>query len=146
MKLTKNHLYNILVGQVYEFQIFEVIDAAKQIYYIGSPVGRGGTKTADTIEELRKKLELQVEPLNMFTEVIEDCQNPIEPVEKDYDIEKYNEIDDRYFCYSEPELPYKPSKDKNNKKTKKPTKRTRTKSRRDHLRPNGWTMQTSRCH
>ena len=146
MKITKNHLYNILVGQVYEFQIFEVIDAAKQKYYIGSPVGRGGTKTADTIEELHKKLEMQVEPLNRFTPIIKECQQSIDVVEKDYDVEKYNEIDDRYFCYNEPELPQQKPKNKNNKKPKKPAKRARTKSRRDHLRPSGWTMQTSRCH
>ena len=66
MKLTKTYLYNISVGEVYQFKIFEVIDAHKQVYYIGEPVDRGGTKIADTVEELQTKLESEVPLLNSF--------------------------------------------------------------------------------
>lgn len=66
MKLTKTYLYNVSVGGFYQFKIFEVIDAHKQVYYIGEPVDRGGTKLADTVEDLKKKLEAQVPLLNSF--------------------------------------------------------------------------------
>ena len=66
MKLTKTYLYNICVGNFYQFKVFEVVDAHYQIYYIGEPVGRGGTKLADTIEELRAKLETEVPLLNKY--------------------------------------------------------------------------------
>ncbi len=147
MAITKNHLYNILVGGLYEFRIFEVTDAAKQKYYIGSPVGRGGTKTADTLEELRNKLEMQVEPLNRFSGVIAECSRQIDSIDVDieesneYDIEKYNELDDRYFYYTE-----SISKNRNSKKAKKTSKRVRNNSRRNHPRQNGWMMPPSRCH
>lgn len=140
MDITKNHLYNILVGGLYEFQIFEVIDARKQTYYIGTPVKRGGTKTADTIEELRQQLEMQVEPLNKFTEMVQDDET--EPViNVVYDLEKYNEIDDRYFYHYEPK---QSSKNKNTKKQKKPAKRVRTKTRPNLVNPSGWVKD--RCH
>lgn len=66
MKLTKTYLYNICVGNFYQFKVFEVVDAHKQTYYIGEPVDRGGTKLANTIEELQKKLEAQVPLLNKY--------------------------------------------------------------------------------
>lgn len=66
MKLTKTYLYNITVGGFYQFKVFKVVDAHYQIYYIGEPVGRGGTKLADTIEELRAKLETEVPLLNKY--------------------------------------------------------------------------------
>lgn len=147
MQITKNHLYNILVGELYEFQIFEVVDAAQQKYYIGSPVGRGGTKVADTIEELRNKLEMQVEPLNRFSGVIAECSKQIDSIDVDieesneYDIEKYNELDDRYFYYTE-----SISKNRNSKKAKKTSKRVRNNGHRNHPRQNGWMMPPSRCH
>lgn len=66
MKLTKTYLYNICVGNFYQFKVFKVVDAHKQIYYIGDPVARGVTKLADTIEELREKLESEVYFLNKY--------------------------------------------------------------------------------
>lgn len=66
MKLTKTYLYNITVGEFYGFRLYQVVDAQKNIYYIGEPVDRGATKTADTIKELREKLEAQVPLLNNF--------------------------------------------------------------------------------
>lgn len=68
MKLTKTYLYNITVGGWYQFQVFLVVDAHKQRYFIGEPVGRGGTKIADTVPELHKLLEAQVPMLNKYTE------------------------------------------------------------------------------
>lgn len=66
MKLTKTYLYNICVGNFYQFRVFKVVDAHKQVYYIGDPVARGVTKLADTIEELREKLESEVYFLNKY--------------------------------------------------------------------------------
>ena len=64
--ITKTYLHTTSVGGFYSFKIYEVVDAGGNVWYIGEPVGHGGTKVADTIEELRAKLELQVEPLNRF--------------------------------------------------------------------------------
>lgn len=68
MKLTKTYLYNITVGGFYGFRVYQVVDAHKLVYFIGEPVGRGGTKIADTIPELHKLLEAQVPMLNKYTE------------------------------------------------------------------------------
>lgn len=68
MKLTKTYLYNITVGGFYQFRVYQVVDAHKQVYFIGEPVGRGGTKIADQIPELHKLLEAQVPLLNKYTE------------------------------------------------------------------------------
>ena len=144
MTITKNHLYNILVGGLYEFRIFEVIDAAKQKYYIGSPVGRGGTKTADTIEELQQKLEMQVEPLNRFTEMVLGDPEPV--IKVAYDIEKYNEIDDRYFYRAEAELSKQKSKTRKNKKRKKSPKRARAKIRPNDIQVIMWGAVNCKHH
>lgn len=66
MRLTKTYLYDICVGNFYNFHIYKITDAHKQIWYTASPVTHGGTRSADSIEELRKELEKQVEPLNRF--------------------------------------------------------------------------------
>lgn len=66
MKLTKTYLYNITVGGFYQFRVFQVVDAHKQVYFIGEPVDRGGTKLADTFEELKEKLKAQLPLLNKY--------------------------------------------------------------------------------
>lgn len=63
-KATKEFLYTIIVGDYYAFRIFKVTDAAHQIYYIGSPQGHGGTRIADTEDELKKLLAAEVPVLN----------------------------------------------------------------------------------
>lgn len=68
MKLSKTYLYNICVGGFYQFQVYQVVDAHHQVYFIGEPVARGGTKIADTIPDLHKLLEAQVPLLNKYTE------------------------------------------------------------------------------
>ena len=57
-------MYSIIVGNYYAFNIYKVIDAANQVYYIGSPQGHGITKIADTEEELKKELEKEASILN----------------------------------------------------------------------------------
>ena len=54
-KAKKEFLYTIIVGDYYAFKVFRVTDAANQVYYIGSPQGHGGTRLADTEEELKKQ-------------------------------------------------------------------------------------------
>ncbi len=68
MQITKTYLYNITVGGFYSFRVFLVVDAHKQRWFIGEPVARGGTKTADTIPELHDLLSAQVPLLNKYTE------------------------------------------------------------------------------
>ena len=65
-KAKKEFLYTIIVGDYYAFRVFRVTDAANQVYYIGSPVGRGGTVLADKEEDIRPQLEKQVPILNSF--------------------------------------------------------------------------------
>lgn len=50
----------------YQFKIYQIVDARKMTYYVGEPIGHGGTKLADTLEELRKKLEWEIPILNEF--------------------------------------------------------------------------------
>lgn len=66
MRITKEYLYNITVGDFYGFRLYMVTDAHKQVYYIGEHEGHGGTKLADTIEELKKKLDAEVPILNKY--------------------------------------------------------------------------------
>lgn len=63
---TKTYLYTTCVGGFYQFNVYKVVDAAHQVYYIGSPVGHGGTRLADTEEDLKKQLEAEVPILNDF--------------------------------------------------------------------------------
>lgn len=63
-KAKKEFLYSIIVGDYYAFNVYKVTDAAKQVYYIGSPQGHGGTRLADTEAELKKLLEAEVPILN----------------------------------------------------------------------------------
>ena len=65
-EMRKEFLYTIIVGDYYAFSVFKVTDAAKQTYYIGSPQGHGGTRIADTEDELKKLLEAEVPILNDF--------------------------------------------------------------------------------
>ncbi len=65
-KATKEFMYSIIVGDYYAFNVFRITDAAKQIYFVGSPQGHGGTRIADTEEELKKLLEAEVPIINDF--------------------------------------------------------------------------------
>ena len=65
-KAKKEFLYSIIVGDYYAFNVYKVTDAANQVYYIGSPQGHGGTRLADTEEELKKLLDAEVPILNDF--------------------------------------------------------------------------------
>lgn len=62
----KEFMYSIIVGDYYAFNVYKVTDAARQIYYIGSPQGHGATQIADTEAELKKLLEAEVPILNSW--------------------------------------------------------------------------------
>lgn len=64
--ITKTYQHTVCFGGFYQWRVFKVVDAGKQVWYIGEPVCHGATKVADTEEELRVKLEEQIEPLNRF--------------------------------------------------------------------------------
>lgn len=56
----------VIVGDYYMFKRYKIIDGIGQVYYVASPVGRGGTRLADTLEDLMPQLEAEVPILNSF--------------------------------------------------------------------------------
>lgn len=65
-KATKEFLYTIIVGDFYPFKIYKITDAAHQVYFIGTPQGHGGTRIADTEEDLKRQIEAEVPIINDF--------------------------------------------------------------------------------
>lgn len=65
-KATKEFLHIHIAGDFYQFRIYKITDAAHQVYYVGTPVDHGGTKLADTLEDLYKQLDAEVPILNDF--------------------------------------------------------------------------------
>lgn len=65
-KLSKTQIDVWDFENYYQFRIFKIVDAHNMVYYSGEPMGHGGTKLADTLEELRKKLEWEIPILNEF--------------------------------------------------------------------------------
>ena len=65
-KATKEFLHIYIAGDFYQFRIYKITDAAHQVFYTGNPVSHGGTKLADTLEELYKQLDSEVPILNDF--------------------------------------------------------------------------------
>ena len=63
-KSTKEYLYTYCTGGYYQFKVYKITDAAHQVYYVGHPVSHGGTKLADTEEELKRLLDTEVPILN----------------------------------------------------------------------------------
>lgn len=61
---SKEYLYTYCTGGFYQFNVYKITDAAHQVYYVGHPVSHGGTKLADTEEELKKLLDSEVPILN----------------------------------------------------------------------------------
>lgn len=67
MRITKTYQYTVCVGGFYQFNVYKVVDAAHQVWYIGEPLGpHGATMLGDTEEELRAKLEAEVPIINDF--------------------------------------------------------------------------------
>lgn len=69
-KATKEFLHIHIAGDFYQFRIYKVTDAAHQVYYIGSPVSHGGTKLADTLEELYNQLDAEAPILNSWLDKV----------------------------------------------------------------------------
>ena len=67
-KVTKEFLRLVIVGGLYQFKLFKVTDAARQVYYIGGRIDRGGTVIGDTVEDVERQLEAQVPLINRFLE------------------------------------------------------------------------------
>lgn len=65
-RVTKDFMYSIIVGDYYAFNVYKVTDAAKQVYYIGERMNRGGTVIGNTEEEVKRLLEAQVPIINDF--------------------------------------------------------------------------------
>lgn len=50
----------------FQFKVFKITDAAHQVYYMGTPVTHGATKTANTLEELRKLIAAEIPIIKDF--------------------------------------------------------------------------------
>ena len=50
----------------YQYRIFKVVDGHKQVYYIGEPAKPSATRIADSLEQLKTKLNADVERLTML--------------------------------------------------------------------------------
>ena len=68
----------------------------------------------------------------------------VAPMHVGCNVEKGDEIDDKYFCYIEPEILQQMLKDTSKKKHKKSSKKGYVTSRRNHLRANGWDMSSGK--
>ena len=68
MEITKNYLHNISVGNFFQFKVYKVIDARKEIYFIGEPMSIGVVRIADTEEKLKQILEKDVPRLIKWLE------------------------------------------------------------------------------
>ena len=66
MKITKTQIDFWCFEGYYQYRIFEVIDGHKQKWYIAEPAIPSATRLADTLEELRKKVELDIPRLIKF--------------------------------------------------------------------------------
>ena len=66
MEATKTEIDFWCFAGYYRYRIFKVIDGHKQIYYIGEPEKPSATRTADSLEQLRVKLNADVARLIML--------------------------------------------------------------------------------
>ena len=66
MIATKTEIDFWCFQRYYQYRIFKVVDGHKQEYYIAEPAIPSATRTADTLEELKVKLEKDVARLIMF--------------------------------------------------------------------------------
>lgn len=66
MKLTKTQIDFWCFAGYYQYRIFKVVDAHKQIWYIAEPAIPSATRLADTLEELRAKVEADIPKLIQF--------------------------------------------------------------------------------
>lgn len=66
MKLTKTQVDFWCFESYYQYKIFQVVDGHKQIYYIAEPAIPSATRLADSLEELRKKVEEDIPRLIKF--------------------------------------------------------------------------------
>lgn len=66
MKITKTQIDFWCFENYYQYKIFQVVDAHKQSYYIAEPAIPSATRLADTLEELRKKVEADIPKLIQF--------------------------------------------------------------------------------
>lgn len=50
----------------FQYRIFEIIDGRKNVFYMAEPKITSATRTADTLEELKVKLQADVNRLTML--------------------------------------------------------------------------------
>lgn len=62
----KTFVHTITVGNYYNYCVYKITDYVGRTYFVAEPVLHGVTRTAETIEELKKILEKDVQPLNQF--------------------------------------------------------------------------------
>lgn len=66
MKITKTQVDFWCFAGYYQYKIFKVVDAHKQVWYIAEPAIPSATRTADTLEELRAKVAADIPRLIRF--------------------------------------------------------------------------------
>lgn len=70
MKITKTQVDFWCFESYYQYKIFKIVDAHKQTYYVAEPAIPSATRLADTLEELRAKVEQDIPRLIKFSQRI----------------------------------------------------------------------------
>lgn len=66
MNISKTEIDFWCFAGYYQYRVFKVIDGHKQVWYIAEPAIPSATRIADTLEELKGKLEKDVIRLTML--------------------------------------------------------------------------------
>ena len=65
-KTKKEYVETYVAGNFYSFQIYRIEDAAHRVFYTAHPVNHGGTRNADTLEEVKRLVDAEVPIINDF--------------------------------------------------------------------------------
>lgn len=63
----KEHIGCLITGNFYKYSAYKVTDAKGMTLYIAEPVGLGATRSAQSVEELKKILDSDVKMLNYIS-------------------------------------------------------------------------------
>lgn len=66
MQITKTQVDFWCFAGYYQYRIFKVVDAHKQVWYIAEPAIPSATRLADTLEELHAKVAADIPRLIKF--------------------------------------------------------------------------------
>jgi len=66
MKASKTEIDFWCFAGYFQYRIFEIIDGRKNVFYMAEPKITSATRIADTLEELKVKLQADVNRLTML--------------------------------------------------------------------------------